>query len=309
MRDPLHTCENGFGKCNGLLPECGAVRVRGGVVISEAQWLIVRNGDAMLERSSRYWWGEVARDALERVGFTGGIVERVPRGAPLFGFAATDSGRMPVSDELAAVRLIIDLRQRDPVRWSFRAIAHRLRTEGHKTKKGGAWVAQTVKRVWDRREAYANALRATEPPTPVRTKAPPIKGPPVVDGAPWVRKNLRHTPRTTPPTSEPQREEWIGSVIPSSLASVASEPFAGVLYGFVTSEDVEASRACGPWYASPWRWLAHIAPASSGDPIRRKRRKPVIESRISDHQVLRAKYEAIAKQYLQHRWGRGGLPE
>jgi len=56
--------------------------------------------------------------------------------------------------ELATVKLILALRRRDPKRWSFREIAARLKREGHRTKRGGAWAAATVKRVWDRRARY-----------------------------------------------------------------------------------------------------------------------------------------------------------
>lgn len=76
-------------------------------------------------------------------------------GTPL-GFLASSPGAPLVVQhaELATVRVILRLRQRDPERWTFRAIAERLEREGHRTKRGGRWEAMTVKRVWDRRDHY-----------------------------------------------------------------------------------------------------------------------------------------------------------
>lgn len=81
-------------------------------------------------------------------------------GATPLGFVTPAPGKAmePNPEELAAVRLIIKLRERDAQRWSFRRIASRLETEGHKTKHGGEWAAQTVKRVWDRRAQYRPIL-------------------------------------------------------------------------------------------------------------------------------------------------------
>lgn len=58
------------------------------------------------------------------------------------------------TDELRTVELILKLRRRDPKRWSYREIGKRLAAEGHRTKHGGQWAAQTIKRIWDRREQY-----------------------------------------------------------------------------------------------------------------------------------------------------------
>jgi hypothetical protein len=60
----------------------------------------------------------------------------------------------PVDVELETVRLLLTVRRRNPERWSFREIAARLEREGRQTKRGGAWAAATVKRVWDRRRLY-----------------------------------------------------------------------------------------------------------------------------------------------------------
>lgn len=76
-------------------------------------------------------------------------------GAPALGMTK-DGNATP--DEIETVRVILKLRRRDPQRWSFREIAARLSAEGHKTKRGGEWAPQTVKRVWDRRASYATIL-------------------------------------------------------------------------------------------------------------------------------------------------------
>jgi DNA invertase Pin-like site-specific DNA recombinase len=93
---------------------------------------------------------ERTRSALEHKKLMG---ERL--GAPPLGLLTGDSTD---PDQMETVRLILKLRRRDPQRWSFREIAARLEAEGRKTKKGGRWAAQTVKRVWDRRAAYQGVL-------------------------------------------------------------------------------------------------------------------------------------------------------
>lgn len=76
-------------------------------------------------------------------------------GTPLGFFASSPGAPLVVLDEeIDTVRLILRLRQRDPARWTFRAIAERLKREGRRTKRGGRWEAMTVKRVWDRRDLY-----------------------------------------------------------------------------------------------------------------------------------------------------------
>ena len=76
-------------------------------------------------------------------------------GTPL-GFLASSPGAplTVLDEELETVRVILRLRQRDPERWTFRAIAERLEREGRRTKRGGRWEAMTIKRVWDRRDLY-----------------------------------------------------------------------------------------------------------------------------------------------------------
>lgn len=78
-------------------------------------------------------------------------------GAPPLGYLTTGNGHPPVAadGEMDTVRLILKLRRRDPERWTFREIAARLAREGHRTKRGGSWAPQTVKRVWDRRAEYS----------------------------------------------------------------------------------------------------------------------------------------------------------
>ena len=82
-----------------------------------------------------------------------------PTSHPPLGFRANGSrDRMiPVPEELAAVRRIIELWRQGR---SLRAIAGALNQDGHPTKHGGRWHASTVKKVVDRREWYAKALRA-----------------------------------------------------------------------------------------------------------------------------------------------------
>jgi site-specific DNA recombinase len=75
-------------------------------------------------------------------------------GTPLGFLGAPGAPLVVLHDEIATVRVILRLRQRDPARWTFRAIAERLEREGHRTKRGGRWEAMTVKRVWDRRDLY-----------------------------------------------------------------------------------------------------------------------------------------------------------
>lgn len=76
-------------------------------------------------------------------------------GTPLGFLASAPGAPLAVLDEeIATVRVILRLRERDPARWTFRAIAERLEHEGRRTKRGGRWEAMTVKRVWDRRDLY-----------------------------------------------------------------------------------------------------------------------------------------------------------
>ena len=84
-------------------------------------------------------------------------------GATPLGFITPRPGApmQQVEAELAIVRLILKLRRRNPSRWTFRQIAARLEREGRQTKRGGAWAAATVKRVWDRRQFYTRVGRHT----------------------------------------------------------------------------------------------------------------------------------------------------
>lgn len=88
-------------------------------------------------------------------------------GTPL-GFLPSSPGAplVVLDEEIETVRVILRLRQRDPARWTFRAIAERLEREGRRTKRGGRWEAMTVKRVWDRRDLYRarGSGRAIEAP-------------------------------------------------------------------------------------------------------------------------------------------------
>jgi site-specific DNA recombinase len=77
-------------------------------------------------------------------------------GGTPFGFVPSSPMKplVGIQGELETVRLILQLRRRDPERWTFRAIAEKLERDGHRTQKGGRWEAMTVKRVWDRRDMY-----------------------------------------------------------------------------------------------------------------------------------------------------------
>lgn len=84
---------------------------------------------------------------------------RQPTSHPPLGFRS--NGRrnhmVPVPEELAVVRLILDLWRAGR---SYRAIAATLNHDGPPTKQGARWHASTVKKVVDRRAWYANALDA-----------------------------------------------------------------------------------------------------------------------------------------------------
>jgi DNA invertase Pin-like site-specific DNA recombinase len=65
---------------------------------------------------------------------------------------------IPVPDEMATVRMILDDWQRGR---SYRAIAARLNTEGVPTKQNRRWHHTTVAKVVQRRAFYERALRTS----------------------------------------------------------------------------------------------------------------------------------------------------
>jgi DNA invertase Pin-like site-specific DNA recombinase len=82
-----------------------------------------------------------------------------------YGFTAAAAGGelLPNPDELEAVRLILDLRARDPAS-SFRQIARSLNAGGYPTRRRAPWKAATVRKIVMRAETYCNALRPCRPP-------------------------------------------------------------------------------------------------------------------------------------------------
>jgi DNA invertase Pin-like site-specific DNA recombinase len=77
-------------------------------------------------------------------------------GAP-YGFRATVPGGAlePDADELVTVREILRLRAASDAPASYRAIGRHLDRSGIPTRHGGAWKAETVRRIVSRRDLYA----------------------------------------------------------------------------------------------------------------------------------------------------------
>lgn len=117
-------------------------------------FLTVMAGAAEMERNLVR---ERTRTALDHKRAKG---ERL--GTTPLGFVTPEPGApmQPDAAELEAVRLII-LRRRAKKKASFRAIAAELAERGHKTKRGGAWHASTVRSIWQRRDQYTTALNGS----------------------------------------------------------------------------------------------------------------------------------------------------
>jgi site-specific DNA recombinase len=109
------------------------------VLTSVAQW----------EREAT---GERTRDALAHLKSEGVLVGGVPLGVRRTGEIDADGRRVVVEDEAetAAVRRMVEMRG---VGRSLRQIAEILRTENHRTKRGGRWEATTVRRALARAAA------------------------------------------------------------------------------------------------------------------------------------------------------------
>ena len=84
-----------------------------------------------------------------------------PTSHPPLGFRPNGSKRhrmIPVPEELAVVRQILDLHQRGQ---GYHTTAAKLNEKGGPSKRGGSWPAITVKKVVERRAWYAAALSAS----------------------------------------------------------------------------------------------------------------------------------------------------
>lgn len=107
-------------------------------------FLLVMAGCAEMERGLI---GERTRTALQHKKSRGDRLGATPLG---YTTPAPGMAMVPVRSEMLTVQAIVAMRTRDPESWTFRAIARKLQEDGHRTKRGGAWQAATVKRVWDR---------------------------------------------------------------------------------------------------------------------------------------------------------------
>jgi DNA invertase Pin-like site-specific DNA recombinase len=96
--------------------------------------------------------GERTSAALQHMKRQGVRLGGVP-----YGFRATTPGG-PLetdTDELATVREILRRRRAGDAQTSYRAIARHLDRSGVPTRHGGAWKAETVRRIVSRRDLYA----------------------------------------------------------------------------------------------------------------------------------------------------------
>lgn len=95
--------------------------------------------------------GERTSAALQHMKRQGVRLGGVP-----FGFRAAEPGGPLAADqcEMATVRVILSLRERGGRQSSFRAIARALTCAGHRTRHGGTWKPETVRRIVERRDLY-----------------------------------------------------------------------------------------------------------------------------------------------------------
>lgn len=95
--------------------------------------------------------GERTSSALQHMKRQGVRLGGVP-----FGFTTETPGGalVPNADELVAVRQILALRGPSDAHASYRSIARQLTQAGHRTRHGGAWKPETVRKIAERRDLY-----------------------------------------------------------------------------------------------------------------------------------------------------------
>jgi hypothetical protein len=101
--------------------------------------------------------GDVIRLTDEDLARLDALAARIPvtdrdaiaRAALNFGLDALEENPSPIIEEPLAIERILALHAEGQ---SLRAIAERLTEEGHRTRRGGAWAAETVRKVLARED-------------------------------------------------------------------------------------------------------------------------------------------------------------
>jgi site-specific DNA recombinase len=83
----------------------------------------------------------------------------LPYGQTPLGFERREGLLKPNESELATVRRVFELLDGD---LSLRGIAEKLQQEGRRTKAGGRWASETIRKLRDNRDLYRPHLEATE---------------------------------------------------------------------------------------------------------------------------------------------------